>query len=229
MKLCTGLRLTTGGGNNLEFQQEGDLKRFGSVVFYFWLVAVWSTAVCAEEMLESVLYSRTVEGSCKPGILGKNGEWDCRPSDLSPTCPSGKIGVVSEELRMLIAEGKHQSAVVELVKGKVQSQGLAQTIAWLACQGFSVSGHRDHSKPPSEPETLHELRMHAALKVNETRKKDLERQLPALLLEWQATKNNLNCILWVFCEYPGEFFTRFWFDRVGNIISAETEFLTEGP
>jgi hypothetical protein len=189
-------------------------------------LAAFSTFVVAQNASDFLTVSYVVEGICQPGVKQSDGRWDCRLSDAKSfaelQCPEGRIGFIDPELRNFVEGGQSMPNLIALIKEKIGSIGLPATITWLGCQGFNIYANTYDNQRVEKVQTLHTLVVGVWLKRNNA-------DLAKLLLEWQVTKDNAHCALWIICGDPGEFHMEFVFNETGNIIAERAYYSTEGP
>jgi hypothetical protein len=186
-------------------------------------VTAFCNVATASQLPESVGFASTVEGQCKPSALDENGKWDCRLSKAHPTCTQNPSGEVSIEIRDLVAAGEPLSSLDKLIQEKFKTAGISETIAWLACQGFSVHGEGEGYQETESRVTL--ARLAIAIHMNSYSQEGLGKTL----LSWKTVKAE-RCFLWIFCgglSITGlQIVIRF--DQAGQIQSLKSSIATEG-
>jgi hypothetical protein len=186
-------------------------------------VTAFCNVATASQLPEPVGVSSTVEGQCKPSALDENGKWDCRLSKAHPTCTQNPSGEVSIEIRDLVAAGEPLSSLDKLIQEKFKTAGISETIAWLACQGFSVHGDGEGYQETESRVTL--ARLAILVTMAEYSRGELERTL----LSWKEVKAE-RCFLWVVCINRNPIYLHIVirFDKSGQILSFKSNIATEG-
>jgi hypothetical protein len=116
------------------------LKRFGSVVFYVWLVAVFAMFIQTPSHLafaEEPTWK--LVGDCLP--VADNQTWDCRLEGNAKTSGDFIVACESEPVKSPDQDWYHLDSLSnlnEFIDGKYAALGLREFSQWTACQGFET-------------------------------------------------------------------------------------------